>query len=63
MIELTGTETLADLMTVNPSRTRVLEGFHFDYCYNGARSRTVRLAPLTSSGFVTSTMSTVTSCP
>jgi regulator of cell morphogenesis and NO signaling len=46
MIELTGTETLADLVTANPSRARVLEGFHLDYCCNGARRLVDACAPL-----------------
>lgn len=46
MIELTGTETLADLVTANPSRARVLEGFHLDYCCNGARRLADACAPL-----------------
>jgi regulator of cell morphogenesis and NO signaling len=46
MIELTGTETLADLVTANPARARVLEGFHLDYCCNGARRLDDACAPL-----------------
>lgn len=46
MIELTGAETLADLVTANPSRARVLEGFHLDYCCNGARRLADACAPL-----------------
>jgi regulator of cell morphogenesis and NO signaling len=37
MTALTGTETLADLVTANPSRARVLERFGLDYCCKGGR--------------------------
>ena len=46
MTELTGTETLADLVTANQSRARVLEGFHLDYCCNGARRLVDACVPL-----------------
>jgi regulator of cell morphogenesis and NO signaling len=46
MIRLTGTETLADLVTENPSRARVLETFHLDYCCNGTRLLADACAPL-----------------
>jgi regulator of cell morphogenesis and NO signaling len=37
MTALNGTETLADLVTANPTRARVMERFGLDYCCNGAR--------------------------
>jgi regulator of cell morphogenesis and NO signaling len=46
MIEVTGTESLADLVTANPARARVLEAFHLDYCCNGARRLVDACAPL-----------------
>ena len=46
MIELNEDETLADLVTANPARARVLEAFHLDYCCNGARRLVDACAPL-----------------